>query len=311
MVRIDGIYYKEPVFRPPSEARSLLIQVTEGCTYHCTFCVSHLNKVFKIRKTDEIKADLDTAKRVYGSFIRRIFFLDGNAMITPFEQLLELTKYAYKIFPHLERVSLYAHGKDILAKTDSELRELSEAGLKMAYIGIETGDDDLLKKINKRETAQDIINAFAKLFKAGITPSGTIILGLAGNNEEASRKHILETAKLINKAAPHNFSEVKDKNPLWYIACLALMIPKGTQIYNDYIKGTFKPQDPMGILNEMKLLIENVDDKTQNCVFRSNHASNYLAIKGVLSKDKKKILKLIDENIRTGRNIRPEYFRAL
>ena len=138
------IYYKEPVFRPPSEARSLLIQATEGCTYRCSFCVSNLRKPFKIREVDEIKRDLKIAKQLYGT-VRRVFFLDGNAMVMPYNSLLEITRYAFQMFPEIERVSVYAHGKDILQKSDEELKTLSEAGLKMAYIGIESGDNELLK----------------------------------------------------------------------------------------------------------------------------------------------------------------------
>jgi radical SAM superfamily enzyme YgiQ (UPF0313 family) len=299
------IYYRDPVFRPPSEGRSLLIQATEGCTYRCSFCVSNLGKPFKIRKIEEIKEDIDTAKYLYGS-VRRVFFLDGNAMVMPFEHLREITNYAFHVFPHIERVSCYAHGKDILGKTDTELTELRNAGLKMVYIGIESGDDDLLKKIGKRETQQDIINAFHKCFKAGITPSGTIILGLAGENPEASRYHAVKTAELINKANPMEFD-----SPIWYIATLALMIPPGTLIFNETQRGEFHPMNVDQILAELKLLIQNTSNNLRNCIFRSNHASNYLALKGVLSEDKEKILDRIEQNLVDHRNIRPEYYRAL
>jgi radical SAM superfamily enzyme YgiQ (UPF0313 family) len=299
------IYYKEPVFRPPSEGRSLLIQATEGCTYRCSFCVSNLGKLFKIRSVEEIKKDLDIAKQLYGN-VRRIFFLDGNAMVIPFEQLNEITQYALQIFPDLERVSCYAHGKDILGKSDAELTELRNSGLKMVYIGIETGEDNLLKKIGKRETQDDIVKAFHKCFKAGITPSGTIILGLAGSSPELSNKHATKTAELVNRANP-----AKVENPKWFIATLALMLPPGTPIYNDAKLGKFTPMNTDEILQELKLFIEHTSDKLQNCIFRSNHASNYLALKGILAQDKENLLKIINQNLADHRNVRPEFYRAL
>jgi radical SAM superfamily enzyme YgiQ (UPF0313 family) len=299
------IYYKEPVFRPPSEARSLLIQATEGCTYRCSFCVSNLGKPFKIRQVEEIKNDLDIAKRIYGS-IRRIFFLDGNAMVMPYESLLEITKYASQLFPEMERVSVYAHGKDILDKKNEELTELRKAGLKMAYIGLESGDNVLLNKIGKRETRDDIVNAFNKCFKSGITPSGTIILGLAGSDPEASKNHAINTAELINLINPEEYMF-----PTWYIATLTLMIPPGTPIFYETQQGNFHPMNSDQILDELRLLIENTSEELRNCVFRSNHASNYLAIKGILAQDKETILNLIDRNILDHRDIRPEFYRAL
>ncbi|MBD3353228.1 MAG: radical SAM protein [Candidatus Lokiarchaeota archaeon] len=305
------MYYRDPVFRPPSEAHSLLIQATEGCTYRCSFCVSNLGKTFKIRKTEDIKQDLDTAKEIYGPNVRRVFFLDGNAMVMPFDPLKEITKYAHNIFPHLERVAVYAHGKDILGKTQEQLNELSEAGLKMAYIGIETGNNDLLKKIGKRETAEDIVKAFHKCYKAGITPSGTVILGLAGKNEEKSRKHAIDTAKLINRASPTQIINEGQDVPIWYISALTLMIPRGTPLYKEKVEGEFKPMNADEILREMRIIIANITEDVNHCVFRSNHASNYLAIKGTLSKDKDKILKIIDSNLKDHRNIRPEFYRAL
>ena len=309
-MRNNEIYYCEPVYRPPSEAYSLLIQATEGCTYRCTFCVSNTGKKFKVRPTEDIKHDLDTASRIYGKDVRKIFFLDGNAMVMPYKNLLEITEYAKTIFPDVNRISLYAHAKDILEKSEEELRALSGAGLKMAYIGIETGNNDLLQKIRKRQTADDIINAFHKCFKTGITPSGTIILGLAGNDKTLSMQHMKDTAELVNRASPTNI--IKEGSiPPWYISCLALMIPPGTPIQKDTAEGTFTPMDSEEILHEMKILIENISDDVKNCIFRSNHASNYLALKGILSRDRDKMLAQVNESLQHGTNIRPEMFRGL
>lgn len=313
-MRTRDIYYKEPVFRPPSEAYSLLIQATEGCTFRCTFCVSNLGKPFKIRKNEEIFKDLDTAKEIYGNHVDKIFFLDGNALVMPFNQLLELIKYAKQLFPRLTRVSVYAHARDILNKSDEELKQLSEAGLKMVYIGIETGNNDLLKKIGKHVTSDDIVAAFHKCFKANITPSGTIILGLAGNDKDASYLHAKDTADLVNRASPHNLKDLfKDKKeiPIWYISALTLMIPPGTPIYQDTMSQKFHPMNADEILGEMKIFIENISNEVTNCVFRSNHASNYLAIKGTLAEDKQDVLDLIKENLKDHRDLRPEFYRAL
>jgi len=309
-MRNKTLYYCEPVYRPPSEAYSLLIQATEGCTFRCTFCVSNIGKKFKVRPVEDIKRDIDTALDIYGRDVRRIFFLDGNAMVMPYMQLLEITKYAFKRFQTLQRVSVYAHAHDILEKSDKELRNLAEAGLRMAYIGIETGNNDLLKKIRKQQTADGIVRAFHKCFKAGITPSGTIILGLAGNDKDISFRHIKDTAALVNRASPTHVVK-SESMPVWYISCLTLMIPQGTTVYTDMQQGRLVPMRPDEILQEMKIFIEHITVDVQNCIFRSNHASNYLAVKGTLIEDKEAILALIEKNLQNREDIRPECFRAL
>lgn len=305
------IYYKRPVFRPPSEGRSLLIQATEGCTFHCAFCVSNLGKAFKVRKVSEIKQDIDTAREIHGRHVKRIFFLDGNAMVMPYEKLLEITEYAHKVFPKLERVSVYAHANDILGKSLDELKTLSKKGLKMAYIGIETGNNDLLKKIGKRTTRQKIVDAFHKCFRSGITPSGTIILGLSGKDQTKSKEHALDTAKLVNAASPTHVFPDRKELPTWYISALTLMIPPGTAVHQDMKQGVLEPMNPDEILQELLVIIENISEDVRNCTFRSNHASNYLAIKGVLVRDKKQITDLIKRNLHDHRDIRPEFLRGL
>lgn len=303
----EEIYYCQPVFRPPSEAYSLLIQVTEGCTYKCDFCVSNLEKEFSIREVNDIKKDLNTAKRIYGTNVRRIFFLDGNAMVAPTEKLLELMEYSMKIFPNLERCGVYAHAKDILKKSDTQLKELSEAGLKIAYVGFESGYDKLLEDIHKQTTKNDFIKASNKLMKANITLSATFINGLGGaNNPEISEKHALESADLVNKICP------KDDR-IWYIAFLTLMVPSGTEIFKKITKGEFHEMDSLEILQELKVFIKNIDfqNKMATCIFRSNHASNYLPIKGVLDRDKEKIIDVLTYGITHTDILRPEFYRGL
>ncbi|MHA1439708.1 MAG: radical SAM protein [Promethearchaeota archaeon] len=303
----EDIYYCRPVFRPPSEAFSLLIQVTEGCTFKCDFCMSNLRKKFIIRKTEDIKKDLDIARKQYGPNIKRIFFLDGNAMVTPTEQLLEITNYANKLFPNLERCGVYAHAKDILKKSDNQLRTLSNSGLKIAYVGFESGYDKLLKIVNKRATKKDYIEASMKLFKADITLSATFINGLGGaNNPEMSELHARESADLVNKICPED-------ERIWYIAFLSLIVPPGTEIYKKKLEGNFIEMSPAEILKELKIFIQNIEfkNKNANCIFRSNHASNYLPLKGILDREKEKIIGVINYGLTHTNALRPEFFRAL
>jgi len=301
------IYYCPPVFRPPSEAHSLLIQLTEGCTYKCDFCIPYLKKDFIVRDTDEVIKDLDVAKRIYGPGVKRIFFLDGNAMVTPTEKLLDVTRYAYETFPKLERVSVYAHSKDILKKSEKQLKNLSEAGLKLAYLGFESGYNELLKMVNKQVTKENHIEASKKLMKANITLSATFINGLGGgNNPELSEKHAIESAELINKICP-------DDDRIWYVAFLTLMIPPGTVIFKKRSKDLFQEMNTTEILEELKIFIQNIDfhNKNANCIFRSNHASNYLPIKGILDKEKESILSTIKYGLTHSEILRSEFYRGL
>ena len=303
----DKIYYCEPVFRPPSEAYSLLIQLTEGCTYKCDFCMSNLRKHFLVRDVEDVKKDLDIAKKHYGARVKKIFFLDGNAMVTPTDKLLEVTKYAKNIFPTLERCGVYAHAKDILKKSEEQLKLLSEAGLKIAYVGFESGHDEILKMVNKNATKKDYIEASKKLMNADITLSATFINGLSGSdNPNLSKEHAIESADLVNKICPND-------NRIWYIAFLSLMIPPGTKIFTKKMKREFKEMESLDILRELKYFIQNIEFhyNEANCVFRSNHASNYLPIKGVLDRDKAKIISTINYGITHSEVLRPEFYRGL
>ena len=304
----EEIYYCQPVFRPPSEAYSLLIQLTEGCTFRCAFCIPYVRKKFVVRDIDDVKRDLDIAKKIYGSNVKKIFFLDGNALVTPTDKLLEVTKYAYKIFPKLERCSVYAHSKDIIKKTDKQLRELSEAGMTLAYVGFESGYNELLKKVNKHATKKDHIDASKKLMKAEITLSATLINGLGGgNNSELSEKHALESADLVNKICP-------DDDRIWYIAFLTLMIPPGTEIFKERSKGQFQEMNSTEILQELKMFVQNIDFHNNNnaeCIFRCNHASNYLPIKGILDREKESILSTINYGLTHSEILKPEFYRGL
>ena len=307
MKKREEIYYCKPVFRPPSEAYSLLIQVTEGCTYKCDFCMSNLGKKFLIREENDIKKDLDIAKKIYGPNVKKIFFLDGNAMVTPTEKLVEIIKYANEIFPHLERCGVYAHSKDILKKSDEQLKAIFQAGLKIAYVGFESGSNHLLEMVHKQANKSDHLKASKKLMKAGITLSATFINGLGGaNNPVISEKHALESADLVNKICP-------DDDRIWYIAFLTLMVPSGTEIFKKKTNREFLEMNSIEILQELKMFISHIDFQNHeaNCIFRSNHASNYLPLRGILDREKEKILSTINYGITHTNILRPDFYRGL
>ncbi len=300
-----GIYYKQPVYRPPSEAKSLLIQATEGCTHKCTFCIGNDGKKFIIRKTEDIKKDINTAKSIYGDIVRKLFLLDGNAFVMKPDMLIDIAEYSYKVHPNLTRIGAYAHAEDILVKSDHELKAISDAGIKILYLGIETGDDELLMAINKRITSEEIVEACHKLYEAGITLSATIILGLAGRDKDKSKNHAIKTAHLVNKLKP-------EPHVPWYVSALTLMIPPGTPIYEQKRNGKFIPMKNTEILQEMKIFLEQLDNNLKKCIFRSNHSSNYLPLESNnLAKNKQSLIYMIDKALTNPDILRMELLRGL
>jgi radical SAM superfamily enzyme YgiQ (UPF0313 family) len=277
------LWYAEPVFRPPSEGQSLLLQATIGCSNNtCTFCGSNLIKKFGVRPLEEIEEDILEARSLYGEEIRRVFLLDSNALCMKTEDLLELLNLLYAVFPHLDRVGVYACAADALRKPEEELRELHKAGLKIAYLGVESGDDVILEKVIKGVNSEKTIEGCKKIMNAGITLSVTIILGLGG--KERWRENAIETAKVLNRIDPP------------YVGALTLMVVPGTQLHREVQEGKFQVLNSQEILQEMRLLVENLE--LTNCVFRSNHASNYLPLGGTLPQDKKDLLEVIDQAIK-------------
>jgi radical SAM superfamily enzyme YgiQ (UPF0313 family) len=302
---MDRPYYKAPVFRPPSEAGSLLIQATEGCTHRCTFCISNHGKKYIVRPVEDIKLDIDAARRIHGPAVQRLFFLDGNALSIPSEALIDITTHAKMMFPELDRVGVYACGEDVLAKTSTELRALAEAGLGIAYVGLESGDDEILRQVKKHITQDQLVQAARKLMDAGITFSGTIISGIAGKDEQRSRDHAINSARMINRMCP-------DRSMTWYIGVLTLMIPPHTAIDKARSEGIFQPMDEVEIVKEVRLMIDNINESIHDCVFRSNHASNYVILKGSLAEDKQTLLATIDRALSApDRYFRPEWYRGL
>jgi len=295
----------DPVFRPPSEWDALLIAVTTGCTHKCTFCSMYRTKKFSVRKDiEEIKNDISKAGQMYGDRVRKIFFEDGNAFVVKPEVLIELTEYCYQKLPKLEKVSSYAHGKDVLKKSDDDLKRLADAGFTMVYVGVESGDDQVLKECNKGITQDEYAIAAQKCHKAGIAWSGIFLLGLAGNDEEKSQRHAIESAKLINRMAP-------PKPMKWYISPLTLGITPDSEIWAQHSTGDFEPCSGTQILKELYTLMAHTADDLQNCIFNTNHASNYLSLKGELAKDKKQFLDIIKMGIDDPAVRRPDYVRGL
>jgi radical SAM superfamily enzyme YgiQ (UPF0313 family) len=288
--------YEGAVFRPPSEARSLILQATIGCSHNkCTFCVTYLDKEFRIKSFDEIKTDVETVLPYYKD-AKRIFLADGNALIMPTEDIIKILSLLRDSFPKLERVGIYACPQDILRRSVSELKEIKNQGLGIIYIGLESGSDTILKKIKKGVKSKHMIQAAKRVKEAEITLSVIFILGLGGRQN--TKEHAQETAKVLSEMDPD------------YIGALTLMVIKGTEIYIEMKEGKLKLLEPRGVFEELRILIENLN--LSNCVFRANHASNYLPVGGTFPADKKDILQRIDRILeKEDVSFKPEWLRAL
>lgn len=290
--------YEGGIWRPPSEARSLILQATVGCSHNaCIFCVSYKNKKYRVRGAASVKADLDSLPQDYKRMVRRVFLADGNALGMTTDDLIDTLDVVKSELPYLERVGVYGYTKDVRDKSLGDLIKLKDAGLGIVYLGLETGDDALLRWCQKGVNSQENIAASKKIREAGIPLSLTVILGLGGL--ENSERHAKATAEVLNKIDPE------------YIGALTLMTPPGTRISEMVQNGEFEPMDPMDILKELKTLVENLD--LTSCVFRTNHASNYLPIRGTLNRDKKEILKVLSSVLETedSSSLRPGYLRGL
>lgn len=287
--------YFGSVYRPPSEARSLIVQVTYGCSHNtCAFCSMYKAKKFTLRPMEEILEDFRLARQAY-SVVRRIFLADGDALIRPAADLEQILEYIAELFPECERVTCYASPSSIHKRTPEELRRLRERNLTMVYMGLESGCDAVLKKMRKGHTAADIVAAGQKINAAGIELSVTAISGLGG--VELWREHAMDTAAALSAMKPA------------YIGLLTLMVEPGTPLYDWVEKGEFRLLDSRQVLEETALLVAQLD--CEGAVFRMNHASNYLTLKGTLNEDKQALLKRIHSAMSGRTDLRPEYFRAL
>lgn len=271
--------YYGNVFRPPSEARSLIIQATYGCSHNkCTFCYMYKGEGFHIRSVDEIIESLADIHPYYEKY-RRIFLADGDALMMKQADLVRLLEYLRKRFPTCERVGVYGSPRSILIKSVEDLKKLKELGIGIIYLGVESGSETILKNIRKGVTRAEMIEAGKKVKESGIALSVTMINGLGG--QELWQEHATETATISNEIQPD------------YIGMLNLRLYDNTELTQQVQRGEFIPLKPKELLDETKLLLQNFE--LVNTVFRSNHASNYIPLGGVLNRDKEKLLRQLEE----------------
>ena len=289
------MHYEGNIIRPPSEANSILLQVTVGCSRNkCTFCGTYMGERFKIKPDSIIMEDIAFAAK-YSKRQRRVFLCDGDVLIIPQKRLMKILLEIKKQLPWVTRVGTYANAKSLHMKSPDELKKLKAHGLGIAFMGLETGDDVTLKNINKGATSQHMIEMGKKARSAGIKLSITVLLGIAG--KERSRIHAKETGRVLSAIDPE------------YVGALSLMLIPGTPLCNDYESGKFLLPDPVEMLEELRIMIANTN--LSSGLFHANHASNYLPIRAKLPKDKEATLKLIDEALAGRVELKPEYLRAL
>ena len=273
------MHYYGAVYRPPSEAYSLIVQCTLGCSHNkCAFCNMYKDKKFSIRPVEEVLRDLAEA-RSYERRIERIFLADGDALILPMDYLLQVLDFIREYFPECTRVAAYATTKAIERKTDEELRKLCEHGLALVYIGLESSNEELLLKFNKGVTAAETVKNALRCKAAGIAISVTAINGMAGLNGDW-QAHAIDTAKAVSAMKPE------------FIAFLTLRVYSGTPLHDWIEAGEFQMMGPADLMRETRLFLEHID--SEGSVFRSNHASNYLPLGGTLNRDREALIQTID-----------------
>ena len=288
--------YVGQIIRPPSEAYSMIIQITVGCSHaKCTFCQACGSPKFYIKDMNTIIKDIKEASRYD---YNRVFLSDRDALIMPTDQLIKIMKLMKSSNPKIERFATYANTKAILRKSPDELKELKDAGMGIFYQGIESGNETILRRIKKGALPRHQIEAAQKVKTSGISLSQTVLLGLGGT--EMSEQHAIDTGKHLGVMSPD------------YASALTIMLVPGTEFAEDVKSGKIKLPDKFGLLKELKIMIENFDVKDK-CFFTSNHASNYVPIRAQLPKQKNEVVKMLDEIIksRDERTLRPEHMRAL
>lgn len=265
------LHYEGTIWRPPSEAGSLIVQATIGCAHNqCTFCTMYKDKKFRIRSVGEIKQDIAYAGKIYGRQIRKLFLADGDALSMPTKDLLSVIAYAKEQMPWLISISSYGTALDVIHKGENQLKKLKEAGLSMVYMGAESGDETILKEVRKGITKQQLMEAGKLLKQAGIFNSLTLISGLGGR--KLLKEHAINSAYLISEIKPE------------YLGFLTLMIEEEAVLYKKIKAGEMELLHPEDVMEEMRLFLEHID--SEGTVFRSNHASNYVMLKGTLNKDR-------------------------
>ena len=289
------MHYEGNIIRPPSEANSILLQVTVGCSRNkCTFCGTYKGERFRIKSDAIIMEDIAFAAK-YCKRQRRVFLCDGDALIIPQKRLLKILEAIENQLPWVTRVGMYANAKALNMKTAAELRELKSHGVGIFYMGLETGDDVTLKKIKKGASAEDMIEMGTKAKQAGIKLSITVLLGIAG--PQRSQIHALETGRVLSAIDPD------------YVGALSLMLIPGTPLYQDYKSGEFRLLEPREMLAELRTMIASTN--LTRGLFHANHASNYLPIRARMPKEKEPTIRLIDAALAGKVPLKPEYLRAL
>ena len=291
----EEMNYEGTIIRPPSEALSILLQVTLGCSHNkCTFCGTYKDKRFSIKDDQTILADLQFAAK-YMVNQNRLFLMDGDGLIIPQPKLVWILDMIKNYLPWVRRVGAYANAKSIMMKSDENLVQLKEKGLGIVYLGVESGDNKTLQKVCKGTTAENLIKQGRRIKEAGIKLSVTVLLGIAGRSD--SLKHARATGKLLS---------VMDPN---YIGALTVMILPNTPLDDDYRAGRFELPDTRELLLELREMFKHTH--LSGGLFMSNHASNYLPIKARLPKDREKTLDLIDAALRGEIDLKPEWMRGL
>ncbi|EME00866.1 MULTISPECIES: radical SAM protein [Stutzerimonas stutzeri subgroup] len=291
------IRYIEPVFRPPSEAHSLILPVTNGCSWNsCTFCDMYTAPQKKFRARDEAEVLEEIRRCGEQLIVQRVFLADGDALVLPTHRLLRILEQIRQCLPEVQRVSSYCLPRNLRKKSVAELQELADAGLGMAYVGAESGDDEVLALVNKGETYESTLSALDKLGAAGIARSVMILNGLGGRR--LSRQHARNSARLMNAAQPE------------FLSTLVVSFPQGEARFRQTFED-FEPLVPADLFRELEWLLEDLE--LTDTVFRSDHASNYLVLKSVLGADKPGLLRRVREAIEDPRNapLRQEWQRGL
>lgn len=294
-VESEGMHYEGNCIRPPSEAYSILLQVTVGCSHNkCTFCGTYTDKRFRIKEDRIILNDILFASK-YMKRQNRVFLMDGDALIIPQQRLMWILDRIREHLPWVRRVGAYANAKSIKMKSPEELIQLKKNGLGILYLGVETGDAELLREIRKGTSAEHLINMGRKVRDAGIKLSVTVLLGIAGR--ERSLEHARATGELLSAMDPN------------YVGALTVMLIPGTPLHEDFTSGKFELPDERGFLLELREMIAHTN--LSRGLFFSNHASNYLPVKARLPKGKQQALDQIDGALRGDIGLRPEWMRAL
>jgi radical SAM superfamily enzyme YgiQ (UPF0313 family) len=291
----EGMHYEGHCIRPPSEAGSILLQVTVGCSHNkCTFCGSYKDKRFRIKDEETILSDIRYAAK-HLRHLDRLFLMDGDALIIPQKRLLWLLETIASHMPWLRRIGTYANAKSIRKKSEEELRELREHGLGIVYLGMESGDDRVLQEVSKGTTAAELEEVGRKVKQAGLLLSVTVLLGIGG--QERSLEHARATGEVLSRMDPD------------YVGALTVMLIPGTPLYESSAQGSFRLPDQQGVLRELREMLAHTE--LSRGLFISNHASNYLPIKVQFPDGKARGLQAIDEALQGGVRLKPEWMRAL